>query len=72
MARKLMGIHFKGYTWPERLVAVDLLTEIKDLDHRIPTSMIVDPVHDDVSRLPPLCFQVYLVIIPVSGPFWCR
>ena len=45
MTRKLMGIPFKGHTWPERLVAVDLLTEIKDLDHRIPTSMIVDPVH---------------------------
>lgn len=45
MTRRLLGIPFKGYSWPERILAVDLLMEDKEIDLSFPTSLIVDLVH---------------------------
>lgn len=36
--RRLLDIPFKGYTWPERIVAIDVLMENKDIDLRVHTS----------------------------------
>lgn len=43
--RRLLGIPLKGHSWPERILAVDLLMENKDLDFDVPTSLIVDTVN---------------------------
>lgn len=43
--RRLLGIPFKGYTWPERIVATDVLMENKDIDLRVHTSLIVDSIN---------------------------
>lgn len=43
--RRLPDIPFKGYTWPERIVAVDILMENKGIDLRVHTSLIVDPIN---------------------------
>ncbi|KAE8364851.1 FAD/NAD(P)-binding domain-containing protein [Aspergillus caelatus] len=43
--RKILNIHFKGHSWPERLIAVDALLEDKHLDPVFPTSMVIHPVH---------------------------
>ncbi|ODM18857.1 hypothetical protein SI65_05474 [Aspergillus cristatus] len=43
--RRLLDIPFKGYTWPERIVAVDVLMENKDIDPRVHTSLIVDRIN---------------------------
>jgi 2-polyprenyl-6-methoxyphenol hydroxylase-like FAD-dependent oxidoreductase len=43
--RKLLGISFKGNTWPEKLVAIDVLTQGAALDPQFQTSMIIHPVH---------------------------
>lgn len=43
--RRLLDIPFKGYTWPERIVAIDVLMENKDIDLRVHTSLIVDPIN---------------------------
>nr|XP_001397952.2 FAD binding domain protein [Aspergillus niger CBS 513.88] len=43
--RKHLGIPFKGHTWPEKLVAIDVLTEGAAPDPQFPTSMIIHPIH---------------------------
>lgn len=43
--RRLLDIPFKGYTWPERIVAIDVLMENKDVDSHVHTSLIVDPIN---------------------------
>ncbi|KAJ6091447.1 hypothetical protein N7467_003416 [Penicillium canescens] len=43
--RKLLGIKFKGHTWPERLVAIDVLVKDMEFDEELPSSLVVDPVH---------------------------
>ncbi|OGM47706.1 hypothetical protein ABOM_004305 [Aspergillus bombycis] len=43
--RKILKIPFKGHSWPERLIALDLLLEDKHLDTEFPTSMVIHPVH---------------------------
>lgn len=45
VTRKLLGIQLKGHSWPERLVAIDILLEDKNLHPIYPTSMIIDPVN---------------------------
>lgn len=43
--RKILGIPFKGHSWPERIVAMDILFEDIAIDYEFPTSLVVDPVH---------------------------
>ncbi|KAF7593576.1 hypothetical protein BBP40_011196 [Aspergillus hancockii] len=43
--RKLLGIQFKGHSWPERLVAIDVLLDGAEFDARFPSSLFIDPVH---------------------------
>lgn len=43
--RKLLNIPFKGHSWPERLVAMDVLLEDKYLDPVFPTSMVIHPIN---------------------------
>ncbi|PYI00059.1 FAD binding domain protein [Aspergillus ellipticus CBS 707.79] len=43
--RKLLGIPFKGHSWPEHIVAIDVLLEDKYLDAKFPTSLVVHPVN---------------------------
>lgn len=43
--RKLLGINFKGHSWPERIVAIDLLLDTDNINLRYPTSIIVHPVN---------------------------
>lgn len=43
--RKLLGIPLKGHSWPEYILATDVLVEMADTNPDFPTSIIVDPVH---------------------------
>ncbi|GIC93648.1 uncharacterized protein Aud_010136 [Aspergillus udagawae] len=43
--RKLLGIHYKGHSWPERLVAIDILIKDAEFDDNYPSSLFVDPVN---------------------------
>ncbi|KAL2135940.1 hypothetical protein VTI74DRAFT_6168 [Chaetomium olivicolor] len=44
--RKLLGIPFKGHSWPERLVAIDCVFETpQTMEPDLPTSFIIHPVH---------------------------
>ncbi|KAL1884609.1 hypothetical protein Plec18167_002199 [Paecilomyces lecythidis] len=43
--RKLLKIPFKGHSWPERIVAIDLLMEDKNIDPAFYTSMIIHPIN---------------------------
>ncbi|PKX91318.1 FAD/NAD(P)-binding domain-containing protein [Aspergillus novofumigatus IBT 16806] len=44
--RKILGIPLKGHTWPEKLIAIDLLTRTEGLyDINFPTTMVIDPIH---------------------------
>jgi 2-polyprenyl-6-methoxyphenol hydroxylase-like FAD-dependent oxidoreductase len=44
-SRKLLGIQFRGHSWPERLVAIDVLINDAEFDDDFPSSLFVDPVH---------------------------
>ncbi|KAF7623099.1 hypothetical protein F9C07_2286497 [Aspergillus flavus] len=43
--RRLLGIRFKGHSWPERLVAMDVLLDDVEFDEKFPSSLFVDPVY---------------------------
>ncbi|PYI12669.1 FAD/NAD(P)-binding domain-containing protein, partial [Aspergillus sclerotiicarbonarius CBS 121057] len=43
--RKILQIPLQGHSWPERIVAMDVLLEDKHLDPMFPTSMVVHPVN---------------------------
>ncbi|KAF3406990.1 Para-nitrophenol 4-monooxygenase [Talaromyces pinophilus] len=43
--RGLLKIPFKGHSWRERIVAIDVLLEDKNVDHEFPTTLIIHPVN---------------------------
>ncbi|BAE63470.1 unnamed protein product [Aspergillus oryzae RIB40] len=43
--RRLLGIRFKGHSWPERLVAMDVLLDDVEFDEKFPSSLFVDPIY---------------------------
>ncbi|KAE8139523.1 hypothetical protein BDV38DRAFT_291238 [Aspergillus pseudotamarii] len=43
--RRLLGIRHKGHSWPERLVAMDVLLDDVEFDEKFPSSLFVDPVY---------------------------
>ena len=53
--RKLLGIPFIGHSWPERLLANDILLNNDGHEHDFPASFTVDPVH-------------FGVIVPLKPP----
>ncbi|KAK5946878.1 hypothetical protein PMZ80_001022 [Knufia obscura] len=42
--RKLLGIQFSGFSWPERLIATDVRRVVSSVDPN-PAYFVVDPVH---------------------------
>ncbi|KAE8415638.1 hypothetical protein BDV36DRAFT_285210 [Aspergillus pseudocaelatus] len=43
--RRLLGIRLKGHSWPERLVAMDVLLDGVEFDEKFPSSLFVDPIY---------------------------
>ncbi|KAE8308638.1 hypothetical protein BDV41DRAFT_591826 [Aspergillus transmontanensis] len=43
--RRLLEIRLKGHSWPERLVAMDVLLDDVEFDEKFPSSLFVDPVY---------------------------
>ncbi|CRG87549.1 3-(3-hydroxy-phenyl)propionate/3-hydroxycinnamic acid hydroxylase [Talaromyces islandicus] len=43
--RRVLDIPFKGHSLPERIVAIDVLLEDKNLDPMFPASMVIHPVN---------------------------
>jgi 2-polyprenyl-6-methoxyphenol hydroxylase-like FAD-dependent oxidoreductase len=43
--RRLLDIHLKGHSWPEKLLSIDLLFEDPSIDNEFPSQFIVHPIH---------------------------